>query len=106
MGWKDVSDQQAYNGSYKVASVGNASVTLSFTGQSFSILYTSGSSYRNMDVYVDGVLVGTINQRTSLIQYQHSWDYPGQLTLGAHMLKLVTRNKNSAYDSFDAVMVR
>lgn len=105
-GWKDVSDQQAYNSSYKVTSVRNASVTLSFTGQSFSIHYTSGSSYRNMDVYVDGVLVGTIDQKTSLIQYQQSWDYPGQLTPGTHILKLVTRNKNNAYDSLDQVIVR
>ena len=105
-GWKDASNQQSYGGSYKVTSKRGATVSLGFTGQSFSILYVSGPSYGNADVYVDGVLVGTINQKTSGIKYQQRWDYSGQLTPGSHTLKLVTRNRSYVNISFDAVIVR
>jgi parallel beta-helix repeat protein len=105
-GWQDISDPLAYAGSYKLADKKGVSATLDFNGQSFSILYTSGPSYRGMDIYVDGILIGTINEKTSLIQYQQRWDYPGPLSFGVHTLKLVTNNRNNTYNSFDQVIVR
>jgi hypothetical protein len=106
-GWQNVSDPQAYGSSYKVAADRKgASITLGFTGQSFSVLYTSGPSYRSMDVYVDGILVGTIDQKTSSTQFQQRWNYPGQLTLSAHTVILVTKNRNNTYISIDGVIVR
>lgn len=102
-GWLDLTDQQAYNGSYKANSSPNASANLDFMGQSFSILYTDGLSYRRMSVYVDGVLVETIYRKTDITTYQQRWDYPGQLTPGAHTLQLVFVNGQG---SLDAVIVR
>lgn len=104
-GWQDAPDQQAYGGSYKVTSDKGATASFVFTGQSFSILFRTGPNYRNVDIYVDGVLVGTINQRGG-IKYQQRWDYFGQLTSGSHTLELVTRNKANTYISFDALIVR
>jgi parallel beta-helix repeat protein len=105
-GWKDIAKPAAYNGSFKKTTVKKASVKLNFTGESFSILYTSGPSYGKVKVYVDGVLVGTINQKTSAVQYQKRWDYPGQLTPGSHVLKLVISNPANIYSSLDQVIVR
>jgi parallel beta-helix repeat protein len=105
-GWRDASDLQAYDSSYKMTSNKGAAITLGFTGKAFSILYVRGPNFRNMDVYIDGVLAGTINQRDSVVKYQQHWDYPGQLPLGAHILKLVSRNKGNTYVSLDAVVIQ
>jgi len=62
-----------------------------------------------VEVYVDGVLVGTVDQRDSSSAFQLRWDYPGQLSYGNHTLKLVfvTSNKNNKTNgSIDAVIVR
>ncbi|MBI3737501.1 MAG: glycoside hydrolase family 16 protein, partial [Chloroflexi bacterium] len=44
-GWQNVSTKNAYGGSYKQTSAQNSSVTLTFTGRSFSVLYTASSVY-------------------------------------------------------------
>lgn len=108
-GWDSVSKKQAYKGSYKVTSRKGSFATLTFTGQSFSILYKGGPAFRKMDVYVDDVLVSTINERTSTSTFQQRWDYASQLTQGIHTLKLVfvTANKSDMTNgSIDAVIVR
>ena len=105
-GWADLTNRKSYNGSYKLANGRHPSVTLNFTGQSFTIIYTSDSHYKNMDVYVDNVYVGTINQRSSRASYQQSWTYPGQLSYGNHTLKLEVNNKRGSYSSLDAIIVQ
>ncbi len=108
-GWEDVSRKQAYNGSFKQTTRRNSFVTFAFTGQSFSILYKGGPSFRKMEVYVDDVLVGTINEKTYRPSFQQRWDYAGQLVPGTHTLKLafVTPNRSDkTYGSIDAVIVR
>lgn|GEM_PF-1498184 len=104
--WQGVPDQQSYGSSYKITTGRRATVSFGFTGQSFSIIYVRGPNYRNMDVYVDGVLAGTIRQRALKMKYQQRWDYPGQLAPGSHTLELVIRNKPDTYCSLDAVIVR
>jgi len=101
--WQDIADTQAYGGSYKITSTYGASAKMDFIGQSFSILYTDGSTYRRMSVYVDGALAGTIYRATSTIKYQQRWDYPGQLSAGAHTIEMVFANGNG---TFDAVIIR
>jgi len=108
-GWINVSQRQAYKRSYKLTTQNDAFVTFSFTGQSFSILYKGGSDFRNMNVYVDDVLVGTIDEKTSRSSFQQRWDYAGQLALGNHILKLVfvtTNTSDGTNGSIDAVIVR
>jgi hypothetical protein len=106
-GWLEETSSYAIGGSYARTSTNGASVTFPFTGQSFSILYKGGPSYRNVDVYVDGVLVGTINQRHDASTYKARWDFAGQLPLGQHTLKLVFVTTGTTYNgSVDAVIVR
>jgi hypothetical protein len=60
-----------------------------------------------MDVYVDDVLVATIDQRQDASKYKIRWDYPGQLAPGAHTLKLVfVTTSSTTSGSLDAVIVR
>jgi predicted 3-demethylubiquinone-9 3-methyltransferase (glyoxalase superfamily) len=107
--WQDVYRKWAYKGSVKETTRDGSSVTLNFTGQSFSILYKSGPEYRTLDVYIDDVLVGNINQRSWRQAFQQRWDYPGQLAPGPHTLKLVfvtPDKRDRTKGSLDAVIVR
>lgn len=88
-GWSDLTDARAYNGQIKRTTTVGSSVTFSFTGERFSIFYKSGSLYGIMEVYVDGVLVHTLNQNTSSSVYQQRWSYVGTLSPGTHQLRLV-----------------
>lgn len=108
-GWSNVPKKQAYKGSYMVTTRNGSFATFTFTGQSFGILYKGGPTFRQMDVYVDDVLVDTIAETTTTSSFQQRWDYSGQLTQGTHTLKLVfvTPNKSDKTSgSIDAVIVR
>jgi hypothetical protein len=88
-GWTDVINAEAYQGSFKLTQIVNSSVTLSFSGQSFSIIYKTGPLFGKMGVYVDGKLVHTLDQYTSTQTFQKKWTYGTTLAAGAHSLKLV-----------------
>jgi len=97
----------AIGGSFARTSTNGSSVTFQFTGQSFSVIYKGGPSYRKMAVYIDGALAATIDQRRDVSTYKIRWDYPSQLPLGQHTLKLVfVTTSSSTNGSVDAVLVR
>ncbi len=85
-----------------------ATVTFPFTGQSFSLIYKGGITFGKFDLYLDEVLVGTLDQKLAAATYQVRWDYPAQLALGDHTLKLVFKvtSANINRGSLDAVIVR
>lgn len=106
-GWLEEVSSYAIDGSFARTSTNGASVTFQFTGQSFSVIYKGGPSYRTIDVYVDDVLAGTIDERHSTSTYKARWDYPKQLSPGQHTLKLVfVTTSSNANGSMDAVIVR
>jgi hypothetical protein len=103
--WSDVADGQAYMGSFRLTQKVGSSVTLNFTGQTFSIIYKTGPVFGNMEVYVDGTLVHTLNQNTASPLFQQKWSYPGTLSPGSHTLKLVFASPTSGRVSLDAVSI-
>jgi hypothetical protein len=107
-GWTTVSTSKAYKGSYKETIKNDATATLTFTGQSFSIIYKGGVTFSKLDLYVDGVLVGTLNEKLATTTYQSRWDYPGQLAYGKHTLKMVFKVTSATINrgSLDGVIVR
>jgi parallel beta helix pectate lyase-like protein/uncharacterized protein DUF1565 len=106
-GWVEEVSPYAMDGSYARTSTNDASVTLQFNGQLLSLIYKGGPSYRKMDVYIDGVLVATIDERFDVSTYKARWDYPGQLSPGSHTLKLVfVTTSSSTNGSLDVVIVR
>jgi hypothetical protein len=107
-GWTSIATTKAYGGSYRETTSNGATVSLPFTGQSFSIIYKGGITYSKFDVYVDGTLVGTLSQKLDAATYQVRWDYPAQLALGNHTLKLVFKVSSSTINrgSLDAVIIR
>ena len=108
-GWKDASRNQSYGGSFKKTAENGSFATFTFSGESFSVLYTSGPAFRKINVYIDGLLVGTINENGKTTSYQKRWDFPDKLTLGSHILKLVfvtASTSDNTAGSVDAVIVR
>lgn len=106
-GWQTVPTTNAYNGSYKETTQDGASVVLPFTGQSFSIIYKGGPTFNKIDVFIDAVLVATLNEKLTTDTFQMRWDYPAQLTPGNHRLKLVFKVSSSTINlgSLDAVII-
>jgi len=106
-GWVEEVSPYAMDGSFARTATHGASVTFQFTGQSFSLIYKGGPSYRKLDLYIDGGLAATIDERYDVSTYKARWDYPGQLSPGLHMLKLVfVTTSASTNGSVDAVLVR
>jgi len=106
-GWEFVNKKIAYGGSFAQTSVNGSSVTFNFNGRSFSIFYRGGPKFGKMDVHLDGLLIGTINQKTSSNQYNLRWDYPVQFSQGLHTLKMVYVDDGTTnYGSLDAVVIR
>jgi len=107
--WVNANHKKAYGGSFKRTGKDGASATLEFTGQSFSVIYRTGSAFRTIEVYVDGQFVGNIDQQTEKNYFQQNWDYPGQLPYGTHTLKLVFKanlSDTKTRGSLDAVIIR
>lgn len=103
--WKDVVDSQAYQGEYQLTKVIGSSVTLTFTGQSFTVIYKAGPLLGKMDVYIDSKLIGTLNEYASSPTYQKKWKYSGTLATGSHKLKLVLVGPTNARGSVDGVSI-
>jgi len=104
--WSTVKNKSAYQKSFMLTSKKGASVTFNFIGQSFSIIYTASPKYGNVDVYVDGIKIGSFSQQALRTLYQQHWDYTGQqLTSGTHQLKLVFNGLKTAQASLDGVIV-
>src|SRR5688572_14908437 len=62
-GWQTVTTSKAYNSSYRETIQDGATITFPFTGQSFSLIYKGGITFSKFDIYVDEVLVGTLDQK-------------------------------------------
>ncbi len=103
--WTTVSDSLAYQGEFQQTKVVGSSVTFTFTGMSFTIIYKAGSLYGKMDVYVDGTRVTTLNEYASNIVNQKTWRYGGTLTPGTHRVKLVFVSPTNGKISLDAISV-
>lgn len=97
-GWEDINEQSANNGTYKRNPKYNSSVTFTFIGELFSVLYMDGPSFRKIDVYVDGVFRYTINRRAFTTIHQQRWDFPELLPYEEHTIKLVFTNGNAMFD--------
>lgn len=105
-GWTDVNDPQSYNGQFKRTTRIGSSVTLSFSGQRFSVIYKAGPQFGKMDIFVDGALVYTLDQNAPVDTFQQRWSYGGTLSAGPHQLRLVySSGSSNGRVSLDAVSI-
>jgi LasA protease len=102
--WTAWSSSDLYGGSAHYAlSQGSAAEFIIDTGQ-FSLIYTKDDEYGDMDVYVDGVYLATIEQNFSAgTLFQQTWTSP-DLGAGPHVIRLV--QKTAVWVEVDAIRVR
>ena len=104
--WTNVSAASAYSAAYKTTSTVGASATVYFSGTQVKLYFTKNSSMGNLSVYIDDVLVATINQKASLAAYKMTWLSPVYAN-GVHKITFVRSNtiSSSSKVNVDALQV-
>ncbi len=100
--WATVSDPQALGGDYVTGALPGASATYAFSGASVTWYTVTGPGQGSADVYIDGGLRGTYDQRAATAGYgvQRTFTASGS---GPHTIRIVVRSTGSvAVDGFDA----
>lgn len=104
--WRTLADQAgAFGASYHFTGTTDAAARFSFFGDQFGLLYTGKPNGAVMEVYLDGILVDSIDQSNPSIAYQLLWTSP-LLSLGEHHVTLShpgPTGKN--YITLDAVII-
>ncbi|HMB24756.1 MAG TPA: multicopper oxidase domain-containing protein, partial [Anaerolineales bacterium] len=77
-----------YAGTFHYSNTVGSQAEFVFNGSQLVVTYSKYSNRGNLDVYIDNVLVGTINQYNATRVWQATWT-SGNLGLGQHTLKLV-----------------
>jgi len=51
-----------------------SSASLNFSGTSFALLYTAHQNHGQVDVYIDGIYAGTVDQYSAYPRWQMRWN--------------------------------
>jgi hypothetical protein len=81
--WAAKRDPNAYLGGYRISSKKNATISFSFDGSGFIWTTARGPAYGKAAIYVDGVLVKTVDLYRASQQWQYEVPVSG-LTYGNH----------------------
>lgn len=105
--WDVYSREAAFLGSYRKTSATGAWVTVYFSGTRLDWLAMKGSGCGKADVYLDDVLVKTVNLASSVTRYQERVWSTGDLPYGVHKVRIVRSpaNVTGRYITIDAVEV-
>ena len=87
--WKSATVAQCSGGSVRYATTAGASAAYSFTGRSIAWVTTLGPDRGAAKVYVDGVLVTTIDLHASTLVYRRIAFAKSWSAAGAHSLRIV-----------------
>ncbi len=98
-GWfPTVTGSSMIGGSERVGEFGGTSITIPFTGNSITWIYTQDLNRGQAQVFMDGVLVRTVDQYGGL---QYGTEEVFNVTQGSHTLRIVvTRVKQTASTGF------
>ena len=78
---------------------------VSFNGRQITLTYLAAPTAGSVDIYVDGVMVTTLNQHSETWDWQQIWT-SGELSLGDHSLRIVHSSGDSnAFGNIDAITV-
>jgi hypothetical protein len=83
-----------------------ASAQMSFTGRQIQLAYLASPDAGQVDVYIDGVKVTTIDQTSAGWEWEKSWTSE-LLSAGDHSLRLVYASgaNSSSFASIDRITV-
>lgn len=98
--WTTLFDTRASGGSYHRSKVTGAQASLTFNGRQVTFKYGKGPNQGKAQVFIDNVLVETIDQYNRTSIFQQSKTYAG-LSLGPHTIRiLVTGVRNGASTNY------
>ena len=103
--WVVTAQASAYLSSFHLSSLAGRTATFVFNGSDFSLIYARNTAFGNLEVWVDGVLMGVINQNGASAA-QQVWKYSdsfGPLTAGQHTV--VFRHASGSRVNVDAIEV-
>jgi len=101
-GWAAASLSGPYNNTLHYSNTIDDFASLEFDGTQFILTYTGYPNRGEMEVYVDDVLEGTIDQYSASPTWQKTWVSP-LFTNGTHTLKLV--HTTGPYVGIDAIQI-
>jgi hypothetical protein len=99
--WTSYSGSGPYLNTLHFTNSPGASATIIFTGTSFNLIYTAFSNRGNLDIFVDGVKITTLNEYSATLIWQNIWTSP-TFASGTHTIRLVNV---SAYTDIDAITI-
>lgn len=101
--WSETNIRGAYKSKLHISSTVGDNASLSIAGIRFTLIFTRGSGYGTLDVYMDGHKIGTVNQNRSRTSSQREWTSPG-IGPGSHTIRLVHASGKNV--NIDAIRVR
>ncbi len=103
--WTSVNTTGPYNGTDHYSNDLTATATLTFTGTGFDFKYIKAPNRGNIDVWIDGVKVATINAYSPTLTWQSVYSHTG-LSAGTHTVQFVNANSSAAaYIDIDAITI-
>jgi len=100
--WSTWSHSTLYGGSAHYSAAIGDSAQFSFNGGQFILSYTAADSRGDVDVYIDNVWIGLINEYSGVYVAQKTWASP-ILTPGSHTVRFV--HKSGMYVDVDAIQI-
>ncbi|MDX9864716.1 MAG: hypothetical protein RBT34_07930 [Anaerolineaceae bacterium] len=101
--WNPYAHASASGGSSRYSNQVGSTAQFNFEGNQVSVVYTGLTNRGLMNVYIDGALIATINQKTSALAWKQQWDSPLLSDTGPHTLQLV--HSSGAIADIDAIIV-
>ena len=86
--WNSLTAASAYGGSYRYSAVIGNSAFFVFDGVQFTLIYGKNSKNGNLDIYVDDIYVGRLNQYSPVQKWKQRYLSP-TFPLGQHTVKFV-----------------
>jgi lysophospholipase L1-like esterase len=88
--------KSGFGGCYANSTGATTPLTINFTGDKFTIIYTKGPTGGNADVKIDGTSIGTLSCTGATITFNNYQTFTG-LTVGAHVLTIVPANTTQVW---------
>ncbi len=101
--WNPYSHASASGGSSRYSSQIGSTAQFNFEGNQISLVYTGLTNRGLMNVFIDGSLIATINQKTTALAWKQQWDSPLLGDTGPHTLQLV--HSSGTVTDIDAIIV-
>lgn len=89
--WIDYSNVNAYNGGVHYSETINNTASLTFLGNRAMLIFSRYTDRGIMDIEIDGVIVDSLNQYGSTLEWQQVWN-SSVLLSGMHTLRLIHAN--------------